>query len=430
MSLDRFVIVGLARVRADWFRELSRWSTTAALPVDFVKCVSAEELRARLRSGRSFSAVLIDADAPHVDRDLFEAARTAGAVSIVVQSSSGRDYTGLEPTAVLPCDFSRDDLLAVLQHHCAPIPRIDVAVVDGSASEPSMWRGRLIAVTGPPGMGSSVVAMAMAQSLSAQPQNQGLVVLVDFRLDADLAFYHDARDVVPGLSEFVEAHRRGTPDGASVRGLLHDVEERHYRLLLGLRRHRDWTALRPTTFDAALDTLLRHHRFVVADVGCDLENEQLTGSVEVEERNLIARHTIRAADLTVLVGSADLKGLHRLTRLREQFSEAGYGDSALMTVFNRAPRSPRARAELARAYAEMHPSTEKGPGGVVAFAPERRRIDESLRDGLPLPHAFADPLGTALDAVLGQRESIGGDKSQPVAVDPYRVGHTPEEMAS
>ena len=52
---DQFVVLGVARVRSTWFRELSQWSTSAALPVDFVKCISLDEVRARLGSGRAFS---------------------------------------------------------------------------------------------------------------------------------------------------------------------------------------------------------------------------------------------------------------------------------------------------------------------------------------------------------------------------------------
>src|SRR3546814_2814274 len=68
---------------------------------------------------------------------------------------------------------------------------------------------------------------------------------------------HAARDVVPGVAELVEAHRSGSPGPHEVRDLTWEVGARGYRLLLGLRRHRDWTAIRPRAFDAALDGLRR-----------------------------------------------------------------------------------------------------------------------------------------------------------------------------
>ncbi|MDP9419863.1 MAG: hypothetical protein M3P53_06925, partial [Actinomycetota bacterium] len=45
-----------------------------SLLAEFVKCVSAEELRARLASGRPFSAALVDATLPAFDRDLVDLA--------------------------------------------------------------------------------------------------------------------------------------------------------------------------------------------------------------------------------------------------------------------------------------------------------------------------------------------------------------------
>ena len=39
---DRYVVLGLAHVRSPWFREVSRWATSAVIPIDFVKCVSVD----------------------------------------------------------------------------------------------------------------------------------------------------------------------------------------------------------------------------------------------------------------------------------------------------------------------------------------------------------------------------------------------------
>ena len=62
--MSRYVVLGLAHPRAPWFSEVARWATAGSAPVDFVKCVSAEEVHARLASGRRVSALLADADIP------------------------------------------------------------------------------------------------------------------------------------------------------------------------------------------------------------------------------------------------------------------------------------------------------------------------------------------------------------------------------
>src|SRR3546814_12010077 len=89
---------------------------------------------------------------------------------------------------------------------------------------------------------------------------------------------HDARDVIPGVLELVEAHRSGAPGPEDVRGLTFDIVTRRYRLLLGLRRHRDWTAIRPRALRSALDGLRRSFPLVVADVDADLEGRAATRS--------------------------------------------------------------------------------------------------------------------------------------------------------
>ena len=93
------------------------------------------------------------------------------------------------------------------------------------------------------GTGRSTVAAAVAQGLASDPRNLDLVCLADLALHAEQAMLHGAADVVPGLLELVEAHRSGAPSIDEVRSLTWHVAERDYHLLLGLRRHRDWTAV-------------------------------------------------------------------------------------------------------------------------------------------------------------------------------------------
>ena len=54
MTSEHYVVLGAARPRAAWFADVGRWATSAALPVEFVRCVSADEVRARLAAGRSW----------------------------------------------------------------------------------------------------------------------------------------------------------------------------------------------------------------------------------------------------------------------------------------------------------------------------------------------------------------------------------------
>ena len=48
MAGERYVVLGLAPARSAWFRSVGLWANSGALPAEFLKCMSAEEMRARL----------------------------------------------------------------------------------------------------------------------------------------------------------------------------------------------------------------------------------------------------------------------------------------------------------------------------------------------------------------------------------------------
>jgi hypothetical protein len=431
VSSDRYVVLGLAQVRAAWFREVSHWSTAAMVPIEFVKCVSVDELRARLAAGRAFSAVLVDAAVAGVDRDLIELAREAGcAVIAVADGHAPRDLVALGAAAVLPAPFDRTLLLAVLSEHCTMIGDAAARAAAPPGADragPQAWRGTVIAVTGAGGSGSSTVAMALAQGLSNDVRARGRVLLADFALDADQAMLHDARDVVPGVQELVEAFRHGSPGPEELVHLTFG-DEHAYRLLLGLRRHRDWTALRPRAFHAAFDGLRRTFTHVVCDIDPDLEGEAESGSFDVEERNLMARSAVDAAAITIVTGTASVQGTHRLVLLVARLVEHGVPVERILPVINRAPRSGRARAEIARTVADLVApliGTAVSSFTSPLFLPEQRRLDQSVRDGLGAPPAMATALAATVFALL-QRETatatIDLTDAEPVRITPGSLG--------
>jgi hypothetical protein len=443
MAADRYVVLGLARVRTPWFGAVAQWATTAALPLDFVKVVSLEEARARLRSGRPFSALLVDGGLAALDRDLVELAWRHGCAVIAVDDRrSARPWRDLGVHAVLPADFQRQHLADALRAVARPIARGDGPALPGEPQpEPGAWQGTLVAVTGAGGAGRSTVALALAAGLAADPRDRGLVLLADLALHAQQALLHDAGDVVPGLPELVEAHRGGALGADEVRSLCFAVPGRGYDLLLGLRRHRDWTALRPRAFDAARHSLRRAYRTVVADVDADVEGEAQCGSTDVEDRNLLARHTLADADLVLVVGLAGLAGAHSQLRVLRDVLELGVPGERIVPVVNRAPRNPRLRAEAGAALARLLAATD--PAAVLAatpvFLPERRRVAEALRDNAPPPAALVRPVSGAVRGLLaGRRHAAGGAgpgdgraAPVPVPVVPGSLGSwTEEEVGS
>jgi MinD-like ATPase involved in chromosome partitioning or flagellar assembly len=429
MAGDRYVVLGLGMPRSPWFRSVAQWATSGSLPVEFVKVVSVEELHARLASGRRFSALLVDGAISGVDRDLLDRTRSTGC-AVIVTGDDRRDWEEAGADAVLPAAFDQRDLLDVLRGTSVMIGRADTAAAATTTNAtvaPAAWRGRMAAVCGSGGTGASTVAIALAQGAAADVRNGGLVVLADMARPGEQAMLHDARDVVPGIEELVEAHRAGAPTGADVRSHTFHVESRGYALLLGLRRTRSWSALRPRAVEAAVAGLARSFRVVVADCDADLEGEADGGSADVEDRNAMARCATSEADVVFAVGLPGLKGVHSLVRVIGDLMAAGVDGARIVVVVNRAPRSHRARAEVARAIADLTPARRKGLAAPV-FLPERS-LDPHLRDGTRLPAVLCAPLVAAFDEVAATVGRSVRAAPEPVAVVPGSLGHWDDDQA-
>ncbi len=413
MTADRYVILGLAPARSAWFDAVTQWAASASIAAEFIKCISAEEVRSRLASGRSHSALIVDASAQGFDRDLVDASNARSTPVIVVDPGHrGHGWArDLGCVAELPTGFSRDDLLDALDAHCSPVGRAAVLppLIDDFAAP--LWQAQMFAVCGPGGSGASLAAIALAQGLAADPRYGGRVLLADLALRADQAMLHDSPHLGPGLQELVEAHRLARPGPDEVSRMTFDVPRRGYRLLLGMRQPEAWAALRPRAVDSTISGIRRAFQAVVADVTGDLEGEAESGSAEVEERNHLARAATSNATLTIAVGSAGLKGVHSLARLVRELVASGVGDDRILAVVNRSPRHPRSRAESARALAGLL----EGSGIRLALAgplhlPERK-VEEALRDIAPLPAAIVDPLSRTVQ-LLAERVS---DSEPPTA---------------
>lgn len=413
---ERWVLLGLARARAPWFRDVAQWATSASIAGEFIKCVSVDEVRARLASGRPHSALLVDVALPAFDRDLVGAADDARTPVIGVGDGSALGWSAVDVgvAAVLPPDFGRDQLLDVLAAHGRPVGRADALPPSLDDGRLPHWRGRLIAVCGSGGVGASTAAIALAQAAAADVRYGRRVLLADLALHADQAVLHEAPDLGPGVQELVDAHRLGRPGAEDVRAMTFDVPRRGYRLLLGLRQPSAWSALRSRSIDAAVDGLRQAFQVTVADVTGDVEGEGDGGSLDIEERNHLARSVTAAADAVAVVGLPGLKGLHSLANLLSALRASGVEPSRLLPVINRAPRHPRARSEMAAALAM---ATERaGPLSGPVYLPERK-VEEALRDGAPLPAQVVEPLYGAVRSLLEQH----GDEVPPATAGPQRI---------
>jgi hypothetical protein len=392
------------------------------LAAEFIKCVSADEVRIRLSSGRRHSALLVDATAQSFDRDLVDAASARSTPVIVIRDSRGPVFadSDLGIAASLAHGFSRADLEELLGACCQKVGRgAELGTSDGD--EPgSAWMGDLYTVCGPGGTGSSTVAMALAQGLAAEARLGTGVLLADLARRADQGMLHDAGDVGPGFQELVEGHRLGRLSRDEIIRTAFDVPRRGYALLLGLRQPDHWAALRPRAVDAALGGLRRTYPVVVADVSGDVEGEAEGGSIEVEERNYVARASMLSSTVVVVVGAPGMKGTHSLAQQVRTMVRIGVPERRMVALINRSPRNPRSRAESARAFSILLTGAGISVPGPTHI-PERK-IEDVIRDGGRLPAAIVDPVTRAAGAAALRGADDPPVQHLPVRIAPGSIG--------
>jgi hypothetical protein len=410
MNDSRYVIAGAARPRSIWFNEVSQWANAGSIPAEFLKCLGIEDLRSHILSGRTLSSILVDGGLPGLDRDLFATAAEHDVAVIVARDARvHNDWLALGADAVLEPGFDRSSLLSALAATAALVSRAEPAVPDPHFSAgASPIRGHCFGVLGSGGMGTSTVAMALAQGLGRIADYRGAVALADLCLRADQAMLHDTQEVTPGIQELVEGFRTRSLHAEDIRNLCFRIDGRGYDLLIGLRRRRFWTTLRPAACIAALHAFAGSFAAVIFDLDADVEGEAESGSIDVEERNVLARTGVEMADSLVVVGHASLKGLHSLTRVIHDVTEFGVSPARIQPVLNYAPLNPRTRAAYSSALAELAAPADRGGTEIVApplFLPTRN-VDECIRAIAPLPSGVVDPLASyALHRVRGATDA-------------------------
>lgn len=426
MTTARLLVLGAARPRSPWFASVAQWSHAAAVPIDFVKCLGPDDLRAHLQSSAIVSAALVDGGLPGIDRNLIADAHQSGAAVIVVADPRAPiDWESLGADAVLPEAFDADTLVATCARVARCAPHRGEAP-SATAFEPNRERseddarvgGRLIAVIGGGGAGTSTIAIAVAQGLAttsrARPEGRS-VVLVDLCRHAELGMLHDADVVSPALHELLELQRTAAGGPDDVRSMCFTVPERGYAILLGLRRPSLWSTVRPSTTTSALGSLRSAFDVVIADVDDDLEGEDVGGSSDVEERNLLARTSAQAADLVMAVGDASLKGVHTLVRVIRDLRSIGVPPPRIQPVLNRAPDGRRARAELASAITHLTTDpADRSPIRPPVFVPACD-VEHAHRSVGPLPDALVAPVTAAAETVRRH------ERARRVAEEPRRI---------
>lgn len=262
------------------------------------------------RDGR-LRAALIEAGAGGIDPHLIGFLRGRCTVVVVDGRPTRPAWEAIGATVLLETPPDEASLQAALDRADRGSPR------PGPTGGAPAAEGAIIAVIAASGGGGATTATALARALAATRSDLagsgdgGGIVLADLTLDAPHRALHGLDPDRTGLPELVESSRFGAPSAVPVAGALHSLGP-GLALLPGLRHHHDWVSVGEAAASSVLRALRAHAEVVVAHVDRDLEGESDTGSYDIEDRNVLARTAVRAADLLVLAGRGDSAGQHGL----------------------------------------------------------------------------------------------------------------------
>jgi hypothetical protein len=422
-----FSLVAVAPPRTEWLTRLTAWANEGSLGVEVVRCISIEEMRARIGSMQRFSAALIDESSVGLDRDLLMASHENGSAPIVVSKGiTRRDWESLGASGTITDPFDAEALLHVLRTYAEPTSQNElghqpepqpIGIIQAAGAPPTPL-APLVAVVGGGGTGTSTAAIALAQGFSSTFE----VTLVDASLDGSLALMLGSTELVPALQQLVEAHRLATPQPEDLRSFLHQCPNHPFTLVPGLRRHRDWTSLSTHAVRSAITSLRQTCQLLVADVDPDLEGEAETGSFDISDRNALSRIIITSADAVLVTGRPDLVGVSRLLRIVTDLIELGVAVDRIRVVVLLSGRSVLGPGEIRRGVdqliRERRPSLAPPP---TAFVELPKGLDGLMLDARPLPGSFAASLRSIVEPVLGSGWSTPAT-SDPLPIAPGSLG--------
>lgn len=164
----------------------------------------------------------------------------------------------------------------------------------------------------------------------------------------------------------------------------------------------------------------RAFQAVVADITGDFEGESEGGSIDVEERNHLARATAQRAAVVVTVGAPGMKGVHSLAGLIRSLVQIGVPGERIVPAINRSPRNPRSRAESGRALTGLLKGLDLAVASPL-HVPERK-VEEILRDGSPFPASIVEPVLKAVLAVSERRADGPPPSVTPTRIQPGSLG--------
>jgi len=295
------------------------------------RCADLSEALAAGHAG--LGAVVVVSDQPQLNRAVVHEFTSAGVAVVGAPSSpeAADRLLDLGLAHVVADPMDSEAVVAAVLEAADDAPEPDEVAEDIALVSPDGPRGLMVAVVGPTGApGRTTVAINLAAELGALSGN-AVVVDVDTYGGA-VAPALGLMDEAPGIA----ALARGALHG----NLTDELIARHalavrpgLRVLSGISRPDRWPELTPAALDPVWDRLRDHAAVTVVDAGFGLEqDEELVYDTRAPQRHGATLSALAAADVVVVVGSAEPVSIQRLVQTLDQIDAVSTQDSAERVV--------------------------------------------------------------------------------------------------
>jgi len=349
--------VGVVPSQRRWRQELSTHVR------DHVADIEVRVLRDpdRIFDDGALDVVVVDDTSTFLSAPLLHRARRLGVRLVgvfdpVEGEGQGRSYlAGLGVEAVVPATMPADEILDVVRSLRLPMPEspdmADLAVRAGLTPDPMTGFGVVTAVGGPPGAGTTEVAIGLAQRLAHRRLR---VVLVDCNeadsgLGVRLGLAPDGG--VVAAAEAVRLDERPV-EACFARRL--DGRRLPFEVISGVADVKAWPQLREGDIGALFEALRMHCDEVVIDTSPHCE-EMGHG---LAERWAATRAGLRAADRLIGVCPATATGVTGFVRWLGLVADAGLHQDRVLIAVNRVRRRQQARVGEIEAGLRNHLGAE------------------------------------------------------------------------
>lgn len=243
----------------------------------------------------------------------------------------------------------------------------------------------------------------MAGNLAVESAATGVPTLL---VDADIyggvqASAFGLLDESPGLAGACRHAANGRLDLAELTKLVWAIAP-NLRLLTGITRADRWPEVRPSAIPTLLNVARSMAPMTFVDCGFCLEaDEEITFDTAAPRRNGATLAVLTAADVVLVVGSADPSGMERLTRGLAELKEVLPAVRPRI-VLNRVRRTAASIDEARTALSRF-----SGAAVTAALPEDRPSMDKAWMRGEPLSEvAPSSPLRKALRELASELQPV------------------------